>query len=378
MLSYGLRYEAQTLVADQMNVSPRLSVTWSPLTSGRTTFRGGFGYFSDWLGTSIYEQTIRVDGVRQQELNVVNPAWPDPGAAGTMMPSNRYLLASGLRLPASLGANFGVEQTLTPSFRLTATYTYRHGAGLLRGRDVNAPEDGVRPDPQFGNVIEVTGDAASRSHSVGLSANLMKLNWRQTLLAANYTFTASETNTTGAFGLPANGDDLSTEWGVQMPRHRLGGLFNMRPMGNLTIGLSFRALSGMPYTVTTGADLNRDGVFNDRPAGVARNSALGAAHWDFGLRAAYSIYFGPRAQTGGTGGGPMIVTIGGPGGGMPGSIGGAASDRRFRIELYASGQNLTNHSNYIGYSGVIISPFFGQPTNVLNPRKIEVGMRFGF
>ena len=377
MLSYGLRYEAQTLVADQTNFSPRVSLTWSPQKSGRTTFRGGAGYFSDWLGTSVYEQTIRVDGVRQQELNIVNPSWPTPGIAGDVLPSNRYLLASGLTLPASLGANLGVAQTLTPSFRVNATYTYRRGAGLFRGRDVNAPVNGVRPDSSFSNVIEVTGDAASRSHSIGLAANLLKLNWRQTVFAANYTFTASEANTTGAFGIPANGDDLTTEWGVQAPRHRLGGIFNTRPIGNLTIGLNFRAQSGMPYNVTTGVDLNGDGIFNDRPAGVARNSAYTAAQWDLGLRVAYAFFFGPRAQTG-MGGGPMVVTIGGPGGGMPGAIGGAANDRRFRIELYASAQNVTNHFNYIGYSGVITSPFFAEPTNVLNPRKIEVGMRFGF
>jgi hypothetical protein len=32
----------------------------------------------------------------------------------------------------------------------------------------------------------------------------------------------------------------------------------------------------------------------------------------------------------------------------------------------------------IGYSGVLLSPFYGRPTNVLNPRKIEIGARFGF
>jgi hypothetical protein len=39
---------------------------------------------------------------------------------------------------------------------------------------------------------------------------------------------------------------------------------------------------------------------------------------------------------------------------------------------------VTNHGNYIGYSGVMTSPFFGRPTTVLNPRKLELGMRFGF
>ena len=378
MLSYGLRYEAQTLISDQNNFSPRISLTWSPLKSGRTTFRGGMGYFSDWLGLGTYEQTIKVDGFRQQELNILNPSWPDPGAIGASLPSNRYGLGHQLLLPASLGANAGIDQSITPTFRLSGTYTYRQGSGLLRGRNLNAPVNGVRPDPQFSNVIEVTGDAASRTQTLGVNASLMLLQRRQTMLAVNYTFSSSESNTTGAFGLPANGDNLAGEWGVQAPRHRAGGLFNTSPIRNLTVGVNFRAQSGVPYTVTAGADVNGDGVFNDRPAGVGRNSVLTATQWDLGLRVAYTIGFGPRAQAGGPAGGPMVVRIGGPGGGMPGAMGGGTTDRRFRLELYASAQNVTNHDNYIGYSGVVTSPFYLLPTNVLNPRKLEVGMRFGF
>ncbi len=57
---------------------------------------------------------------------------------------------------------------------------------------------------------------------------------------------------------------------------------------------------------------------------------------------------------------------------------GGAGAARFRIELYLSGQNLLNRANYVGYSGVITSPFFGQPTNVMNPRELQAGIRFGF
>jgi hypothetical protein len=63
---------------------------------------------------------------------------------------------------------------------------------------------------------------------------------------------------------------------------------------------------------------------------------------------------------------------------MPGGMGSGPSNKRFRVDFYASAQNVTNHHNFVGYSGVITSPFFGQATNVINPRKIELGMRFGF
>ena len=63
---------------------------------------------------------------------------------------------------------------------------------------------------------------------------------------------------------------------------------------------------------------------------------------------------------------------------MAGGFGPRAADKRYQVQFYAAAQNVTNRANYIGYSGVLTSSFFGQPTNVLNPRKIEVGVRFGF
>ena len=381
MLSYGLRYEAQTLVSDPQNFSPRASLTYSPLKSGRTTFRGGIGYFSDWLGTSTYEQTLRVDGFRQQELNILNPSYPDPGIDGTTPPTNRYLLDDDLVLPASFGANAGIDQAVTSALRLNVSYTYRRGAYLLRGRNLNAPVNGIRPDPAFSNVVEVQSDASARTHALNVGASLMALNWHQTFFHANYTLGSSTTNTTGPFGLPADGDDLGTEWGVSSPRHRAGGMISTQPIRNVGVTVSFRAQSGSPYNITTGTDVNGDGVFTDRPDGTPRNSARTSAQWDIGLRVSYGIGFGNRPQRAGAEpGGQTVVMIGGGGGGggMPAGLGGGAADKRFRIEVYAAVQNLTNHDNYIGYSGVQTSPFFAQPTNVLNPRKIEIGTRFQF
>jgi hypothetical protein len=378
LLSYGLRYEAQTLVADQHNFSPRLTLTWSPFKSGRTTFRSGFGMFSDWIGIQTYEQIQRFDGFRQQELNIVNPSFPDPGVSGVTPPTNRYMFSDGLRLPESRAMNAGFDQQLNGALRFNATYTYRLGTQLLRGRNLNAPLEGVRPDVRFSNVVEVVGDAGARFHSLLLALNFVKLEWRQTFFAMNYSLTSSETNTTGAFGLPATADDLSREWGVTAPRHRFGATFNMRPTNALGVAVNVRAQSGTPYNITTGLDENADGLFNDRPAGVPRNAARTAAQWDAGVRVSYMIAFGPRVNTGAGSGVGTVIMAGGGGGGMPAGIGSGAADRRFKLEFYASAQNVTNHHNYVGYSGVMTSPFFLEPTNVLNPRKVELGMRFGF
>jgi hypothetical protein len=51
---------------------------------------------------------------------------------------------------------------------------------------------------------------------------------------------------------------------------------------------------------------------------------------------------------------------------------------RYRLQIITQIQNITNHANYVGYSGTLTSPYFGQPTTVNNPRKIDVGVQISF
>src|SRR6185436_10512695 len=69
-LSPGMRFEAQTHLRDYNNFGPRLGVSWAPFKNGKTSLRASAGIFYDWLNANIYEQTLRVDGFRQQELNI--------------------------------------------------------------------------------------------------------------------------------------------------------------------------------------------------------------------------------------------------------------------------------------------------------------------
>ena len=43
-----------------------MGATWAPFKDGKTTLRASWGIFYDWLPTNTYEQTIRIDGFRQQ------------------------------------------------------------------------------------------------------------------------------------------------------------------------------------------------------------------------------------------------------------------------------------------------------------------------
>jgi hypothetical protein len=383
-LSLGVRHELQMHTDDRWNFAPRGGLTWSPFKSGATTIRGGAGIFYDWYDAQTYEQTLRVDGTRQTDMVVRNPGFPDPFAGGDaiVLPSGRISQAGDLTLPRTLRTNVGIEQSLGPLARLMGSVSYARGQGLLRGRNLNAPlPDGTRPDPARGNITQVESTARSEGYMLYAGFN-MALPWHRLFMFVSYTYADMKTDTDGPLSLPADNFDIAAEWGPAPMdiRHRFTGMFNMNLWKGFKIVTNVNANSGQPYTITTGRDDNGDTVINDRPAGVARNSARAASRWDAGARLSWSFGFGQRKGADGAGT-PMIVMhrIGGPAGDSSmGGFSGGAEDKRFRFELFAAATNIFNRTNPMGYSGVMTSPFFGQPTSAGAPRRIEVGARFGF
>jgi hypothetical protein len=389
-LSFGVRQELQTHVGDGLNMGPRAGFTWSPFKSGKTTIRGGGGIFYDWLESSTYEQVLRVDGFRQQDLIIQNPGFPDPFAGGaeqTVLPTSKYLLAPGLVMPQRAIALVGVTQQFSQTFTANINYSHTAGYDWFRGRNINAPlANGQRPDPTFGNVTQVESTARMRGETLNVGVNF-NVPARRSFLFANYSWIRQRNNADGPFSLPANSYDLAAEWGpaTGVPHHIASAVMNTTLYKNIRVGLTMNARSGTPYNITTGSDDNGDTVFTDRPAGVGRNSAMSNGMWDVGARVSYAFGFGDRPSTGGgpMGGGTMIIQRVGPGGpdagGLLGAIGGGgAENKRVRFELFAAAQNLLNHVNPIGYSGVMTSQFFGQPTAAMPARRIDVGMRIGF
>lgn len=385
-LSPGVRYELQTHVGDGANVGPRFAVTWAPFRSGRTTLRASTGIFYDWLDTFTYEQTLRVDGLRQRELNIVNPAYPDPGNVGIAPAVDRYLLSPDWQMPRSSRFIGAADQTITPKLRVGAVYTFMRRESIGRGLNLNAPVNGVRLDPAFGNIIEAVSDASARQHTIGLNwqigqlpppvlpANAPRVDWKRIFVLGQYTFGVWDSNFDGQFSPPPSGT-LATEWGPTSSDASQRVNFNLitQTVKNLQIQFRVNAASALPYTIRTGRDDNGDLIFNDRPEGVGRNTARGDSQWTMDAAFNYSFQFGERGGALPPGiriinlnGAPQVDTI---------SIN---NQPRFRVGVYVQAQNVTNHNNYAGYSGTMTSSFFGQPTLVSNPRKVDVGLQFQF
>ena len=57
---------------------------------------------------------------------------------------------------------------------------------------------------------------------------------------------------------------------------------------------------------------------------------------------------------------------------------GGPPPRQKGITISVSAQNFLDRANYSGYSGVMTSQYFLQPTSVANPRQIDFSLRFNF
>ena len=385
-MSLGLRQEIQTQVDSRWNFAPRAAFTWNATRT--TTVRGGYGIFYDWYDSALYEQTIRVDGSHQLDVVVQNPSFPVTDASGTRLPPS-VIRAASLGQPTIQQASIGLERPLASWADFRTDYMWTRGSDTLRSINVNAPVNGVRPDPLFGNITEIqsTGERASDRFTVAFNARYMP---RRILSMVMYTYTNSRNFSDSPTALPSDSTNPDADWGpsAQDVRHRLFINFNT-PLGNgVRMGLGIQGSSALPYTITTGLDANGDTVFNDRPAGVGRNSARGASQWTANIRLNKSIGLGgqrsgpptlpmpPPPPTGGAN--AQRVGGGGPGGDGPQMVVMEGGNARYRLDFFLNIQNAFNNVNYNAFIGNQLSSFFGTPTSAGPARRVEVGFSLGF
>ena len=161
-VSVGVRQEIQTQVNDAWNLAPRAAFTWT--ANRKTTVRGGYGIFYDWYDANLYEQTLRVDGQRQYDVIVEDPGFPVISGGGTRLPSS-VIRAASLDQPVIQQASIGLERPLTSWAGLRMDYMWTRGSDTLRSVNVNAPADGVRPDPGIGQHHRDSVHGAPRERS---------------------------------------------------------------------------------------------------------------------------------------------------------------------------------------------------------------------
>lgn len=148
LLSYGLRYERETILHDPNNFGPRLSVAYSPFRSAKIVLRLGGGLFYN----RPLLRTIDDFTLGQQQRFFDTNALRDPLTGKVMTPEQRRaFIAANLRFPETLRADselvrqFGVLNSdflrrLDPALRIPESYQFNAGVehDLGRGYSVEA------------------------------------------------------------------------------------------------------------------------------------------------------------------------------------------------------------------------------------------------
>ena len=393
-LLYGLRYNVQTNLKDYNNFDPRLALAYA--VGRAAVVRAGIGIFHETLPIDVVEYYRRVDGVRQYEILIDSPSYPDPFQAGTIrqtFPSQR-LMDDDLAAPYGTTARFSYERTFLTNLFFSVDYDYNKTIHRYRNRNLNAsrdittpiaqactpgqsPETCLRPDPTKGNIIKVESTGSQMSHNLRFTYrqrfSIFNASASWAYGAAYADSTASQALVRGGGGgvgpvggsgsdnfgygpetLPSDNYNMKVDWArlVTPTDHTVTGTINARlPLGIFLTGTG-NYNSGREYSITTGRDDNMDSYPNDRPPGVKRNSGPAQNFLSFDFNISKAIFFESGA--------------------------GGGNNTRTNLNMFANMTNAFNRPNYNPGSGVMTSPNFGRSTSAGAPREFEVGMRFQF
>ena len=392
-LRLGLRYEATNYSVDYLRFDPTVNLQYR-LFDDTIVSVGSRVRFRDFRD---HVRLIRNDGsTYQKQLSVSSPSFPDPFQGGRAVIDERrtslYRLDPDYRSPYSVDPQVNVTQQLPGELRLSVSYRLSYGRRQQRIRNVNAPFPGtplppeilmlprdvrreavdrMRPFyPNVGNIhqIESTGRSVGRRLRVRLARRRsLQVGGIGLSGSLNYSYRSGEDDDDfnnpylPAWGLARRQHWVQSQLRVRLPRdaglrHPFLQALARATYEGTALNFNLRANSGRPYSIRSGRDLNGDQSTRDRPPGVARNTETGPAR--INLDMTFTKEFRPRttdlAQTGGGRGAERVV--------------------RFQARFY----NVLNITNVRGYSGMLSSPLFGEPTGFLRGRTVRLSMHVDF
>jgi outer membrane receptor protein involved in Fe transport len=370
----GLRYDVQRLPSlvhsRSGNVSPRLGAAWDVQGDGRSVLRASAGLFYAPIPLRAVANALQRDGVnyRVAQVGPSTPGAPVFPEGFTSFPAgvltNVTTIDPEIENSSSEQAAVQYERQISPTMAASIGYEHLRGRHIIMSRNVNAPtttDPAVpnlgRPDPRFANNSQYQSIGDSWYDGATLTLTQRPSAWSSFRLS--YTFSKGlDTSGNFFFSQPQNANDVAAERGRSDndQRHRLtvSGTFTTPRASNDTLfhhlahgwlfSYVFTYTSALPFNVQLPNDRNGDTNFNDRPAGVGRNTGEGFGFQALDLRLSRSFAFVR---------GTSLETI---------------------LDVF----NVLNRKNYQVPNNIFGSPTFGRPTAVNDPRQLQLGLRLIF